>query len=214
MTVLSQVFKEVTPALAALGYKKTGNTYRLTADNNDQALINFQLSDASGEDVIFYVNVAIVPQTQSEVLNFILQRSKALPSYEEGIFTDRVWPPEDFQYDNHSRFRDQRWQISEGNANRCGTTLAETLTRDVCPLLLRLLNRRELLGYLNVPKDEKPFRADPSTRSTVVLLIDEGGPDLEAALSEYKQAEGRNRFVEWAEQRLQLASPGSGSDAI
>lgn len=49
--------------LAPLGFKKTGNTYRLVAENGDQSLIEFQRTAGRPPDVAFFVNVAVAPTT-------------------------------------------------------------------------------------------------------------------------------------------------------
>ena len=55
----------VTPVPKPLGFTKTGATYRLIADNGDQALIEFQ---RSSPNIAFFVNVAASPKTQAEFL--------------------------------------------------------------------------------------------------------------------------------------------------
>src|SRR6476619_164318 len=103
MTTLAELLKTyVTPTLAPLSYKNSGNTYRLIAENGDQALINFQVSSGSvDDDVIFFINVAIVPKTQIDLNNSITGQSQPTPA--EGILADRVAPPAAVEYDNNSR---------------------------------------------------------------------------------------------------------------
>ena len=213
MTTLAEVLKKyVTPTLAPLGYRKVGNTYRLTAENGDQALINFQVSSGSvGDDVIFFINVAVVPRTQIDLNNSIFQRSTQ-PTTAAGILSDRLWPPADVEYDNNSQFDDQRWQFSDADgADRVGKHLVEILSGDVHPVLAPLLDRRTFLAYLHQPDENKPFKAENSARNTVMLLLDEGrSPELDDALAKSKAPQ----WVAWVEDYLQRAEHGTGSPAI
>src|ERR1700712_5362558 len=106
MFTLSQFLsRHVTAVLKPLGFKKTGATYRLIAENGDQALINFQRS--SGTNVAFYVNVAVAPKTASEFLDYRMKRTpRANPTTAGAALEDRVRPPADVEYDNGSIFHD------------------------------------------------------------------------------------------------------------
>ena len=210
MTTLAEVLRaKVTPTLAPLGYRKTGNTYRLIAENGDQALMNFQVSSGSvEEDVIFFVNVAVVPKTQIDLNNSITGQSQPTPA--DGILSDRVAPPADVKYDNNSRFTDERWQFSSPEAaERVGKHLVEILP-GVHSVLAPLLDRRTFLAYLQ-QGDQQPFKAENSVRNTVMLLLDEGhSPELDEALAQSKAP----KWVAWVENYLQKVEHGTGSPAI
>ncbi len=200
----------VTPVLKPLGFIKTGSTYRLIADNGDQALIEFQRS--SGTDIAFFVNVAVSPKTQAEFLDYLMKRQPRAPSVAGAALSDRVRPPAEVEYDNGAIIPDQRWEFTDGaTAQRCGELLAEVLTRDVVPVIAPLLNRKEFLAYLDRPKEERPLKAERSSYTTVPLLIDEGpSPEMDAILAKAAAA-GDMRVVDWAEQYLRQHQ---GSSAI
>ena len=191
----------VTPLLKPLGFTKTGSTYRLIADNGDQALIEFQRS--SGTDIAFFVNVAVSPKTQAEFLDYLMKRQPRAPSVAGAALSDRVRPPAEVEYDNGSIVPDQRWEFTDdATAQRCGELLAEILTRDVVPVIAPLLDRKNFLAYLARPKEDRPFKSARSSYVTVPLLIDEGpNPEMEAILAKAAAA-GDMRVVDWAEQYL------------
>ncbi len=74
MTRLAEMLgKHITPALAPLGFTKTGNTYRFRGGNGDQAIINFQTFSALPPAIVFFVNTSVVPRTPGRVVRFHLR---------------------------------------------------------------------------------------------------------------------------------------------
>jgi hypothetical protein len=214
MTLDQMLRAYVSAALAPFGFSKTGRTYRQVNKHDDQALINFQVSQASGPGYnVFFVNIAIVPRTQHEVLARHYGWSASVrPSIVEGIVHDRVWPHPDVEHDNRSEFRDQRWEFTDdASAEKCGGLLAEVLATDIAPALSTLVDRRALLEYLEQPGSTTRWRADRLPRNSVVLLID-GGPsaELTAAIAQ-AAAVGDTNTVEWAEERLRSNTEMDGA---
>lgn len=215
MITLSQFLdRYVTPVLKPLGFKKTGATYRLIADNDDQALINFQQS--SGTNVAFFVNVAVAPKTQSEFLDYRMKRvQRANPTTAGAALEDRVSPPAAVEYDNGSPFPDRRWHFTDDSqAEECGKLLAEVLVKDVVPTIAPLLDRKAFLAYTELPDEDRPFKSSQGSYIRVPLLIDEGpSAEMDAILAKAAAA-GDMRLVNWAEDYLRRKSLSQGSGAI
>ncbi len=119
------------------------------------------------------------------------------------------------RHDNGSIVPDKRWEYADdAGAQECGQLLAEILPRDVVPVIVPPLDRREFLAYAARPREQRPFKAEPSSHVTVPQLIDEGPtPELDAILAE-AAAGGDNRIVDCAQQYLRKATTATGSPAM
>ena len=107
MTTLAEVLKkDVTPTLAPSGYRKVGNTYRLTAVKRRPGVDQLYRSvwKCWRRRHILH-HVAVVPRTQIDLNNSIFQRSTQ-PTTAAGI-CPTASGHQQCQYDNNSQFDDQ-----------------------------------------------------------------------------------------------------------
>jgi len=204
MISLAQVLNGyITPVLAPLGFKKTGSTYRLIADNGDQSLVEFQRTAGRPPEVAFYINIAVAPTTMVDLWDYAYEREHpAQPGSEDGLYRDRLMPPQDMKK-NPNRQSETRWRFYDrDSANKLGTHVAELLAKDVAPKLIRLLDREQFLEYVAESKDNMPWPSQATPRSTVLLIIDNGpSPGLSAALEKAAEV-GDSKVIEWAERHL------------
>jgi hypothetical protein len=216
MIGLTQVLNGyITPALSPLGFKKTGNTYRLVAENGDQALVNFQRSAGRPPEVVFYINVAVAPSTFVQFNDYQFGRQHPeQPGPEDGLYRDRLMPDQDMKSDPLLQ-TDERWHFTDrDSANRVGAHLAELLGKIVGPKLVTLVDRDRFLDYVLESKENMPWPSEGPPRSHVVLLIDKApSPQFSAALKQSEEI-GDDKLIEWVEQYLASNNSPGGLSAI
>ena len=209
MISLTQVLNGyITPVLDPLGFKKTGNIYRLIQANGDQALIDFQRSAGRPPEVVFFINIAVAPTTMVDLLDYAYEREhSAQPGPEDGLYRERLRPPQDMKA-NPVLQTEERWHFNDReSANKVGAHIAEMLGKEVAPKLIRLLDRERFLSYATESKENMPWPSQGTPRSTVLLLIDKGpSPALKAALQQAAEA-GDNTVIDWAQRYLNRHNP-------
>jgi hypothetical protein len=168
MTRLAEMLgKHITPALAPLGFTKTGNTYRFRGGNGDQAIINFQTFSALPPAIVFFVNTSVVPRTQVELFDFIFDRKRrSQPPESDGTYRKRIVPPREFSRHPHWKQPDELWTFREdidGDVDRVGSQVA-TAVVDVAPTLIELLDRKKLLAFMRTRRSGSPRLPAPGPR--------------------------------------------------
>ena len=162
--------ERVGPALRAFGFRGSGSTWRLLADNGDIAIVNAQGSRYSTRDeVLFYVNVAVVPEPW-----WAWVRSR-FPGTVNASAADGLWhqrlepspPPGEHQLTPW-------WSVQDSaSAQMCGDELCRRLATESVPRLRALLDRAVLRSELR-----------ENDRAVAILLVDEGPNDALNALIE------------------------------
>ena len=215
VTIAKFLTKYIEPALKPLGFEKTGKTFRLIAENGDQVIVEEQTSDiAKAGDMAFYITVAVVPRTYHEVTNYVFEKKLGVvgslqPSSASGLVVGRVRPPAEVAYPSLGESVDERWYFKDdGSAELCGESLVAKLLNEALPVVTPLLDRKKLAEYIALPYDQQPYKAIPSLRAVIALLIDLGPTnELQQAIDAVKETTDSESGI-WAEERLkQLGSP-------
>ena len=203
---------EFRPAVKALGFRRTGRTYRLGAKGQDQGVINLQGSSGSGFGAtIFYVNLALMPRIWLEFGSWFSNSAlKDDPDEVFGVLRNRLLAPIDVaarsRGDSLTGIPSQQWRFSnDEEAEHCGRRLTMLVERDVAPLLDELRDPVKLLDFVVRPEAERGvFREiEPGPEVLTAVLLADSGPSerVDSALKKLR-LQGIDRVVEWVEMRL------------
>jgi hypothetical protein len=209
VTIAKFLTRYIAPALKSVDFEKTGKTFRLSAANGDQVIVEAQPSEIAKVGIMaFYINVAVVPRTYHEVSRFVFEHDlgvvlPAQPTSASGLVVGRVKPSADVAYPSKFASVDDRWYFNDdASAKLCGARLVAKLLNEALPLLTPLLDRKELAKYLALPRDQRPYLALPSLRAVIALLVDLGPTaELQQAIDAVKETDDRYSGI-WAEERL------------
>jgi hypothetical protein len=132
---------QVAPVLRNAGFKKSATTWRLHSPHGDVAVINVQKSRwNTGNEVDFYVNLAIVPAVWWENLSLDIDTRPATPHEFHGLLRRRLDP---------TAVLPNGWNVRDtDSAGTCGAVLGEQLEHIAIPELRDLLDRDRLVAFL------------------------------------------------------------------
>jgi hypothetical protein len=202
----------VTPVLRPGGFRKTGRTYRLAAENGSQALITFQhyaLSPLSRTG--FIVNVGVVVEALRAWMHDRTTPSSpypSRPSIHDSFWHDVIWAPDDVAH-RIDEYRSVVWYFDDAEgAARCGRHLTRIFTEETVPFLTRMLDRGEQLWVLHDPSiPQARVRVGRNYAGEILLRVDDGpSAGLDAALAEAERQRD-DELVSWARTRLDSISP-------
>ncbi|MBM2620611.1 DUF4304 domain-containing protein [Actinoplanes sp. LDG1-06] len=134
----------VGPPLREAGFKGSAPTWRLRSPAGDVAIVNLQKSSYNdGDEVNFYVNLAVLPAAWWEYLiDETPQRRPANPVERDGLLRRRLDPPVKF------RLRDG-WVVGGADdADDGGIVLGEQLEQVAIPELRALLDPGGLAAFV------------------------------------------------------------------
>ena len=199
------------PALKAIGFRRTGRTYRLGPKGHDQGLINLQGSSGSALGVsIFYVNLAVMPRIWVEFSAWMTNSvPKDDPDEVLGVLRNRLLAPIDVaarsRGDSLTGVPSQQWKFSDNEeAEHCGRLLTMLVARDVAPLLDELRDPVRLLDFVARPASERGVlrQIEPGPEVLTAVLLADSGPleRVDNALEKLRR-QGIDRVVEWVEMR-------------
>lgn len=190
----------VTPVMKPAGFRKKGRSYRLTGDNGDLIIVEF---DVRSEPGVFAVDFVMVPLSRWDWLNRN-DLGLSAPGAGAGVVRCDIVPPQHVAH----RFRagppfSYRWVVDQADeGTRCGTALADAL-KDRLPLMRQLLDRETVLREASDP-DSDIRRLISKELLTLFLRIDAvdatGLEDLLARLE--PDQPNRESIVDWARTRV------------
>lgn len=193
----------VVPVAKAAGCSKSGRTFRLVADNGDQAIFGFATHSVDPEMVVFEVNWHIVPLPYWEWITRQHAGAKK-PDSSGALVTGRIIPPPEAAHraDEDLPFR-ARWAFPyEGSDEICGLALERALREEALPRMRHLLDRSNLLEVVRGTDVSLMTRMDP-LRGEIVLRVDsDPAEEVGALIDQEEEVGGFPPFVQWARQRL------------
>lgn len=136
--------EHVAPLLRSAGFKKSATTWRRYSTHGDVAVINVQKSRwNAGDEVDFYVNLAIVPAVWWEHLALELNTRAKTSGESHGLLRRRLDPALD------RVTMPNGWQVRDtDSANTCGAALSQQLEHIAIPELHDLLDRDRLVAFI------------------------------------------------------------------
>ena len=207
MGALDQLLRDhVSPVLEAAGFVRRGRTYRLIADNGDQAIIAIERTAGSRGDVVeFYVHAAVVPVPYWAWIQHVFPTvGDRAPDYSDGLWRHRVEAPPTCRADAGPWTTDL-WLLAGPSAvASCGEQLATILRTETAPLTTSLLNRATFLALTRDPTKPLGVSIGPAD---LMLLVDEGpSPELDKAIAHYRSLDPTDYpaaadLAAWAEAR-------------
>ena len=180
----------VAPALRTHGFKGSGSTWVLTADNGDAAVVNVQSSQYStSAEVRCVVNLAVVPKPWWDWQRARMPNIKfTTPKERDGLWRDRLHPR------GSPAGKDGWWRVAkERDAKAAAADIAQQLESSGIPTLRRLLHRAELIASVR-DKDLGFFKGEQHRmlfdRALAVLLSDEPCAELDELLRQLDTSPG------------------------
>jgi hypothetical protein len=200
------VKQHVAPVMKAAGFKKSGRTFRLIADNGDQALLGFARHYVDPDAAVFDVGFGIVPALYWEWINrqhWASGEVKAPIAFGPAVVSGEVIPPSHAAHapDDGMPFR-SRWALRQDNSRACGEALATVLRDEAIPQMVHLLDRTNLLQECRYPA-LPVVRLVPLTRVEILLRVDDApSEEIESLLADVQAAGPGDNFSAWTRQRL------------
>lgn len=199
------VKQHVAPVMKGAGFKKSGRTFRLIADNGDQGVLGFARHYVDPGAAVFEVGYRIVPASYWEWINRHHWASGDAPApraFSGAVLSgDVIPPPHAAHAPDEVSFR-RRWALREDNGLICGEALATVLHDDAVPQMVHLLNRTNLLQECRHPA-LPVVRLVPLTRVEILLRVDDApSEEIESLLADVQPAGPGDNFIAWTRQRL------------
>ncbi|MFF0450276.1 hypothetical protein ACFYT4_28490 [Streptomyces sp. NPDC004609] len=197
----------VAPVMRDAGFKRSGRTFRLVADNGDQAVLGFARQHIDPDADVFDVGYRIVPAPYWEWINRQHWESGEVRpplAFSGGVMSgDVIPPPQAAREPGHEvPFFRSRWALREDNSRVCGEALATALRDDAVPQMAHLLDRTRLLQECRNPS-LLAVRLVPLTRVEILLRVDDAPrEEIEALLADVQPAGPGDNFTAWTRQRL------------
>jgi hypothetical protein len=196
----------VVPLAKTDGCSKSGRTFRLIADNGDQAMFVFSRHAVDPDMVVFEVNWHVVPLPYWEWITGEPAGARK-PDSSGALVTGRVIPPREAAHhprDGFPFFR-ERWAFPyEGSDEICGLALERTLREETLPRMRHLLDRSNLLEVVRSTDVSLGMwmDVDPLVGEIVLRVDSDPAEEVGALIDQEEAAGGYPRFVQWARQRL------------
>ncbi|WP_127355772.1 DUF4304 domain-containing protein [Actinacidiphila soli] len=200
------VKQHVAPVMKAAGFKKSGRTFRLIADNGDQVILGFARHYVDPDAAVFEVGYRIVPAPYWEWINrqhWASGEVRAPVAFVTAVLSGDVIPPSHVAHapDDELPFR-ARWALREDNSLICGEALATVLHDDAVPQMVHLLDRTNLLQECRHPS-LPVVRMMSLTKAEIFLRVDDApSEEIESLLADVRPAGPGDNFIAWTRQRL------------
>ncbi|MHC3470431.1 DUF4304 domain-containing protein [Streptomyces sp. 7R007] len=204
MNPLDALIREhVTPVMKAAGFAKKGRTFRRAAPNGDHAFLHIDADLVDPEKFVFEVSFWMVPLPSWEFA-YRARGGAGTPNASGALATCKVTPPDvaAHESDEEGYFR-SRWAFAEPDTrDACGRELARILDEQAVPRMVRLLDRRTLLGETRTNPNDELVRLRDALTSEILLRIDDDPVAEVGALVDKAEADGAfPPFVDWARLR-------------
>jgi Domain of unknown function (DUF4304) len=170
------------PPLRAAGYTRAAATWRRQSPHGDIAVVNMQKSRWDiGDEVTFYVNLAIVPASWWQFIREEWGKTTAAPRESHGLLRRRLDVPAD-----HPTLGRTGWQVRDAaSADVCGHALRDQLHHVAIPELAALLNREYLLDFIHAGAAGW-WVAQPPNLAMAYVIADQGtSPKLTTILDTF-----------------------------
>ncbi|MDX3540658.1 DUF4304 domain-containing protein [Streptomyces sp. MB09-01] len=216
VTPLNLLVKQhVAPVMKAAGFKRSGRTFRLAADNGDQAVLGFARHYVDPDAAVFEVAYGIVPAPYWEWINrhSVGGDGRAPLAFGPAVMSGSVVPPPHAAHAPEAGmpFR-ARWALRADNSLVCGQALATVLHDETVPQIVRLLDRGNLLQEFRHPA-LPVVRLVPLTRAEILLRVDDApSEEVESLLAHLQPAGPGDDFATWTRRRLSTRN-GSALEA-
>jgi hypothetical protein len=181
--LLGDVLKQrVHPVLRGGGFKRSGTTWRLESPQHDFAVVNVQISRWNvGDEVNFYINLAIVPAMWWQFISQRWHRTRAAPLESDGLLRRRLDPP-----DGAPAQPEGAWHIRDTRtASECARILSEHLQNVVVPELSSSLDRQRLPMLIREGGSGWWLTQHRHLALAFVIAGDGSSPDLATALDAF-----------------------------
>jgi len=201
---------QIGPLLRSSGFTGSASTWVRSAATGDRVVVNAQSSSSSSaNEVRFAINLAAVPlpwwKWHSHEIGGDLDRAV---KEHDGLYRDRLRPSAQYAGGPDQTW----WSVTDAaSAQRAGADVARALDQDGLPILLRLLDRREMLEAAR--RGALGFGLRDVREAVAVLLTAEApSRELAALLDELEVLEDarlRSKYrplVDWCRATIQTAT--------